>query len=64
MEVDAIPPPLLLDPVRTPNARHVDPARVVVLAAAEASARELLGSRAGMLGSPPRPQSRPAGSDL
>jgi hypothetical protein len=49
VEVDAIPPPTLLQLVRDSIERHVDPARVRVLEAAEASERELLGGLAAML---------------
>ena len=49
MEVDAIPPATLLGLVRGAIERHVDPARVAVLAAAEASERELLGGLPAML---------------
>ena len=49
VEVDAIPPPMLLELVRTVIERHVDPARVAVLEAAEASERELLGGLPAMV---------------
>jgi hypothetical protein len=48
-EVDAIPPATLLDLVRSAIERHVDPARVAVLEAAEASERQLLGGLPAML---------------
>src|SRR3954447_1242914 len=49
VEVDAIPPATLLSLVRSAIERHVDPARVAVLEAAEASERELLGGLPAML---------------
>jgi hypothetical protein len=49
VEVDAIPPATLLAMVRGAIERHVDPARVAVLEAAEASERELLGGLPAML---------------
>ena len=49
VEVDAIPPATLLALVRGAIERHVDPARVAVLEAAEASERELLGGLPAML---------------
>lgn len=49
VEVDAIPPAMLLGLVRGCIERHVDPTRVAVLEAAEASERELLGGLAGMV---------------
>jgi hypothetical protein len=55
VEVDAIPPPVLLDLVRGCIERHVDPARLAVLAAAEASERQLLGGLPGLLGRSPIP---------
>jgi hypothetical protein len=49
VEVDALPPPTLLQLVRDAIERHVDPMRVAVLEAAEESERELLGGLPGML---------------
>ena len=49
VEVDAIPPAVLLDLVRGSIERHVDRARVAVLEAAEASERELLGGLPAMI---------------
>jgi hypothetical protein len=49
VEVDAIPPPVLLGLVRAAIERHVDPARVAVLEAAEESERELLGGLPALL---------------
>ena len=49
VEVDAIPPATLLGLVRGAIERHVDPARVTVLEAAELSERELLGGLPAML---------------
>jgi hypothetical protein len=49
VEVDAIPPAVLLDLVRGSIERHVDRARVAVLEAAEASERELLGGLSAMI---------------
>ncbi len=49
VEVDALPPATLLGLVRGAIERHVDPARVAVLEAAEASERELLGGLPAML---------------
>ncbi len=49
VEVDAIPPATLLALVRGVIERHVDPARVAVLDAAETSERELLGGLPAML---------------
>ena len=49
VEVDAIPPRLLLELVRGCIVPHLDPVRLQVLEAAEASERELLGGLAGML---------------
>jgi len=49
VEVDALPPATLLGLVRGAIDRHVDPARVAVLEAAEASERELLGGLPAML---------------
>ena len=49
VEVDAIPPATLLGLVRGCIERHVDPARVAVLEAAEASERALLGGLPAML---------------
>jgi hypothetical protein len=49
VEVDAIPPAVLLAMVRGAIERHVDPERVAVLEAAEASERELLGGLPAML---------------
>jgi hypothetical protein len=49
VEVDAIPPSTLLGLVRNAIEQHVDPARVEVLEAAEASERELLGGLPAML---------------
>ncbi len=49
VEVDALPPAALLGLVRSSIERHVDPARVAVLEAAEASERELLGGLPAML---------------
>jgi hypothetical protein len=49
VEVDAIPPATLLGLVRGAIERHVDPARVAVLEAAEESEHELLGGLPAML---------------
>src|SRR5262249_57947618 len=49
VEVDAIPPATLLGLVRGCIERHVDPARVAVLEAAEESERQLLGGLPAML---------------
>ena len=49
VEVDALPPAALLDLVRGAIERHVDPARVAVLEAAEASEREILGGLPAMV---------------
>jgi hypothetical protein len=49
VEVDAIPPATLLALVRGAIERHVDPMRVAVLEAAEASERELLGGLPALL---------------
>jgi hypothetical protein len=49
VEVDAIPPATLLALVPGAIERHVDPARVAVLEAAEASERELLGGLPALL---------------
>jgi len=49
VEVDAIPPPALLGLVRAAIDRHVDPARVAVLEAAEASERQILGGLPAMV---------------
>ena len=49
VEVDAIPPAQLLGLVRSAIERHVDPARVAVLEAAEVSERQLLGGLPAML---------------
>jgi hypothetical protein len=49
VEVDALPPATLLDLVRGAIERHVDPARVAVLEAAEASEREFLGGIPAMV---------------
>ena len=49
VEVDAISPATLLGLVRGAIERHVDPVRVAVLEAAEASERELLGGLPAML---------------
>jgi len=49
VEVDALPPATLLGLVRGAIDRHVDPARVALLEAAEASERELLGGLPAML---------------
>ncbi|HEU5306122.1 MAG TPA: hypothetical protein VFW97_02260 [Acidimicrobiia bacterium] len=49
VEVDALPPATLLSLVRDAIERHVDPARVAVLEAAETSERGLLGGLPTML---------------
>jgi hypothetical protein len=49
VEVDALPPATLLGLVRGAIERHVDPARVAVLEAAEESERALLGGLPAML---------------
>ena len=49
VEVDAIPPAQLLALVRSAIECHVDPARVAVLEAAEASERQLLGGLPAMV---------------
>jgi hypothetical protein len=49
VEVDAIPPATLLGLVRGCIEQHVDPSRVAVLEAAEASERALLGGLPAML---------------
>src|SRR5690349_6719600 len=49
VEVDAIPPATLLALVRGAIERHVDPARVAVLEAAELSERQLLGGLPALL---------------
>jgi hypothetical protein len=53
VEVDAIPPATLLAMVRGAIERHVDPGRVAVLEAAEASERELLGGLPALLSRSP-----------
>jgi hypothetical protein len=64
VEVDAIAPAVLLQLVRRVIEHHVDPARIAVLEAAEASERELLGGLAAMLVRTDGSQSRPPESDL
>jgi hypothetical protein len=68
VEVDAIPPAVLLDLVRGSIERHVDRSRVAVLEAAEASERELLDGLPAMLDRivavNPDPNGRTCASDL
>jgi hypothetical protein len=64
VEVDAIPPAVLLGLVRRAIEQHVDPTRVATLEAAEASERELLGGLAAMLERTDGSESRPRESDL
>jgi hypothetical protein len=64
VEVDAIPPPTLLQLVRSSIEHHVDRERITVLEAAEASERELLGGLAAMLERTRNADSRPGRSDL
>lgn len=52
IDSDAIPPRVLLDLAHGAIERHVDPARVAVLEAAETSDRELLRGFPAMLRAP------------